>query len=73
MPVVQKCMITHYMDEVVYQNSPVHYLANMPSDHPFVEKYNRGKGIICVGGGEPEHYDLLGEKELRPIVNVEPD
>lgn len=31
------------------------------------------KGIICVGGGEPEHYDLLGEKELRPILNVEPD
>ena len=40
-----------YMDEVVYQNSPVHYLANMPSDHPYVEKYNRGKGIICVGRG----------------------
>ena len=31
------------------------------------------KGIICVGGGEPEHYDLLGEKELRPILNVEPN
>lgn len=31
------------------------------------------KGIVCVGGGEPEHYDLLGEAELRPIVNVEPD
>lgn len=30
------------------------------------------KGIICVGGGEPEHYDLLGETDLRPIVNVEP-
>lgn len=30
------------------------------------------KGIICVGGGEPEHYDLLGEHELCPIVNVEP-
>lgn len=30
------------------------------------------KGIICVGGGEPEHYDLLGEADLRPIVNVEP-
>ncbi len=30
------------------------------------------KGIICVGGGEPEHYDLLGETELRPIINVEP-
>ncbi len=31
------------------------------------------KGIICVGGGEPEHYELLGETELRPIINVEPN
>lgn len=30
------------------------------------------KGIVVVGGGEPEHYELLGETELRPIVNVEP-
>ena len=30
------------------------------------------KGIVTVGGGEPEHYELLGERELRPIVNVEP-
>ena len=30
------------------------------------------KGIVCIGGGEPEHYDLLGERELRPIINVEP-
>lgn len=30
------------------------------------------KGIICVGGGEPEHYALLEEDELRPIVNVQP-
>ena len=30
------------------------------------------KGIIVVGGGEPEHYDLLGEHQLRPIVNVQP-
>lgn len=30
------------------------------------------KGIVVVGGGEPEHYELLKERELRPIVNVEP-
>lgn len=30
------------------------------------------QGIICVGGGEPENYDILGEKELRPIINVQP-
>lgn len=30
------------------------------------------RGIICVGGGEPENYEILGERELRPIVNVQP-
>jgi len=40
-----------YMDELVYQNSPVHYMANMPYHHPYVEKYNRNRGIICVGRG----------------------
>ena len=30
------------------------------------------KGIVCIGGGEEEHYELLGDRELRPIVNVEP-
>ena len=30
------------------------------------------KGLIVVGGGEPEHYDLLGEDQLRPIINVQP-
>ena len=40
-----------YMDELVYQNSPVHYLSNMPADHPYIARYNRNKGIICVGQG----------------------
>ena len=31
------------------------------------------KGIIVVGGGEPENYEIIGETELRPIVNVEPN
>lgn len=30
------------------------------------------KGIVVVGGGEEKYYDLLGEKELRPIINVRP-
>ena len=30
------------------------------------------KGMIVVGGGEEEQYDILGEHELRPIVNVQP-
>ena len=30
------------------------------------------KGIVVVGGGEPENYMIINETELRPIVNVEP-
>lgn len=30
------------------------------------------RGIICVGGGEPENYEILGERELHPIINVLP-
>ncbi len=31
------------------------------------------RGIIVIGGGEEENYEILGEKELRPIINVQPD
>ena len=41
----------NYMDEKVYQNSPVDYMAGMSGDHPWIEKYNAGRGIIVVGQG----------------------
>lgn len=50
-----------YMDELVYANSPVHYLANMPADHPYIEKINRNYGIICAGQGPWE----IPETSLR--------
>ena len=31
-----------------------------------------GKGLILVGGGEPENYEIIQETELRPIINVLP-
>ena len=30
------------------------------------------KGIVVIGGGEPENYEILDEQELRPIINVQP-
>ena len=30
------------------------------------------RGIICIGGGEPENYEIIHEQELRPIINVLP-
>ena len=40
-----------YTDELVYQNSPADYLANLPADHPFIEQYNRHKAVVCTGLG----------------------
>ena len=40
-----------------------------PSMNPLMAM---SKGIICIGGGEPENYEILGEHELRPIINVQP-
>ena len=31
------------------------------------------KGLVVVGGGEPENYEILHEEELRPIINVLPN
>lgn len=66
-----------YMDEVVYRNSPVHYLSNMPADHPFIGQYNAHKGIICVGQGDweiPETTfrmgDICREKGIDLWVDV---
>ena len=40
-----------------------------PSMNPLLAM---SKGIVCIGGGEPENYEILGENTLRPIVNVGP-
>lgn len=30
------------------------------------------QGLVAVSGAEPEYYDLIGEKENHPIINVTP-
>lgn len=40
-----------------------------PSMNPLMAM---SKGLVCVGGGEPENYEILGESLLRPIINVQP-
>ena len=66
-----------YMDELVYQNSPVHYLSNMPADHPYIARYNRNRGIICVGQGPWERpettfalQDIFRAKGINTWVDV---
>ena len=62
-----------YMDEVVYRNSPVHYLAGMPDDHPYIELYNRKKGVVCVGQGPwelPESTRQLADICFRKNIHL---
>ena len=40
-----------------------------PSMNPLMAM---SKGVICIGGGEPENYEILNEHHLRPIINVQP-
>lgn len=44
-----------YMDEVVYNNSPLDFLPNMVNDHPYIEQYNAKKSVVCVGQGPWEY------------------
>lgn len=40
-----------YMDDLVYANSPIHYMGGMPLDHPYIPLYNLKRSVICVGQG----------------------
>lgn len=31
------------------------------------------RGTVVIGGGEEEFYEFIGEKKLRPIINVSPE
>lgn len=53
-----------YWDGLVYQNSPVDYMANLEPDHYYIDLYNSQKSVICVGQGaweEPETTRRMAE------------
>ena len=49
------------MDDVVYQNSIIHYMGGMPLSHPYIPLYNLKKAVICVGLGPWELPDSTRE------------
>ena len=56
-----------YMDDLVYNNCPVNYLANMPADHPYMALYNRQKSLIVVGQGDWEAPLLESTRRLDTV------
>ena len=57
-----------YMDDLVYANSPVHFLRNMPEDHPWMKLYRESRIILCVGQGPWEDDLLYGTRELDAVL-----
>ena len=68
----------------VVENLPyAEYTRRMQSSHVILDQlysYTPGtnallamaQGLVAVSGGEPEYYDLIGERDNQPIVNVSP-
>ena len=57
-----------YMDDLLYQNTPVAYLANMPQDHPYIEMYNQREILIVVGQGAWEDELLSSTRWLDTVL-----
>ena len=57
-----------YVDELVYQNCPNYYLANIPADHPYISMYNQRKMVIVVGQGAWEDVLKVSTGRLSQIL-----
>jgi esterase/lipase superfamily enzyme len=60
----------NYMDELVYNNCPVHFLANMPCDHPYMQMYAQRKILIVVGQGAWEEPLLESTRKLDGVLRA---
>ncbi len=65
------------MDELVYANSPVDYLAGISPDHPFIRLYNDHKAVVVVGQGAwevPESTfrlrDICAQKDIHVWFDI---
>ena len=58
----------NYMDELLYQNTPIVFLQNMPEDHPYIQMYNERKIIIVVGQGAWEDELKISTGWLKHVL-----
>lgn len=59
-----------YMDDLLYLNSPLDCLPNMPADHPFLDLYRRAKLIFCIGQGAWEDDCLASTRRLDAVLRA---
>ena len=56
-----------YCDNLVYNNCPCYYLANMPHDHYYMDMYNSQKSLIVCGQGAWEEPLLESTRWLDTV------
>ena len=56
-----------YCDNLVYDNCPCYYLANMPEDHPYMSIYRNQHSLIVCGQGDWEEPLLRSTRWLDTI------
>ena len=59
-----------YMDDILYNNCPIYYLANMSWDHPYIEMYNNSNILIVVGKGAWEGPLLESTGRLDDVLRA---
>ncbi len=59
-----------WCNDILYDNSPAVFLANMPADHPYIDIYNQRKIVICAGQGPWEDAGLPSVYAMRDIFTA---
>ena len=57
-----------YMDDLVYNNCPVNYIANMHPDHHYIDMYNNRRILIVVGQGRWEEPLIASTRRLEGVL-----
>jgi esterase/lipase superfamily enzyme len=57
-----------YMDDTLYQNTPVEYLRNLPDDHYYKRMYNNRRMLFVCGQGPWEEAGLNSLRYLEYIL-----
>ena len=63
----QKEFFGDYCDDLIYNNCPNLYLANMPADHHYMDLYNSQKSLIVCGQGAWEEPLLESTRWLDTV------
>lgn len=58
----------NYNDSLIYNNSPVDYIKNIPWDHFYLNMYRNSKIVICVGQGRWEKEGIEDTNKLKAVL-----